>query len=129
MERPGLGLVDLGDEPEDEDILARDPKEWKSQDHYAVLGLSELRFKATDEQIKIARAYFPYSPSPWLFTLDRAQIVGKFFDTIRTRRQVKRATRTTMVSSSASRKVLSLLPSYSLFLISLFNSNGSPLEP
>ena len=28
----------------------------KKQDHYAVLGLSHLRYKATKEQIKIARA-------------------------------------------------------------------------
>ncbi|KAL5013595.1 hypothetical protein ScPMuIL_007865 [Solemya velum] len=35
--------------------LRLDPKEWKNQDHYAVLGLSRLRYKATDEQIK--RAY------------------------------------------------------------------------
>lgn len=27
----------------------------QKQDHYAVLGLSQLRYKATDEQIKIAR--------------------------------------------------------------------------
>ncbi|QRV98671.1 DnaJ domain protein [Ceratobasidium sp. AG-Ba] len=44
----------IGDEEESEDLLMRDPKEWKSQDHYAVLGLSHLRFKATDDQIKIA---------------------------------------------------------------------------
>ncbi|XP_050419896.1 dnaJ homolog subfamily C member 2 [Adelges cooleyi] len=31
-----------------------DPKEWKDQDHYRVLGLSELRFKATEAQIKTA---------------------------------------------------------------------------
>jgi DnaJ family protein C protein 2 len=31
-----------------------DPKEWKKQDHYAVLGLSHLRYNATAEQIKIA---------------------------------------------------------------------------
>ncbi|KDN53524.1 DnaJ-domain-containing protein [Tilletiaria anomala UBC 951] len=46
--------VDLPDEEEDEDLLARDPKEWKSQDHYAVLGLSSLRYKASPEQIKLA---------------------------------------------------------------------------
>lgn len=34
-----------------------DPKEWKKQDHYEVLGLSALRYKATDDQIKIARAF------------------------------------------------------------------------
>ncbi|CAL1544236.1 unnamed protein product [Lymnaea stagnalis] len=41
---------------EDESLLLRlDPKEWKKQDHYAVLGLSKLRYKASDDQIK--RAY------------------------------------------------------------------------
>ena len=66
----------MGDEEETEDLLMLDPKEWKvraqartprgallilpqKQDHYAVLGLSHLRYKATDEQIKIARAYYP----------------------------------------------------------------------
>ncbi|TFK53243.1 DnaJ-domain-containing protein [Heliocybe sulcata] len=44
----------VGDEPEGEDLLSLDPKEWKKQDHYAVLGLSHLRYKATDAQIKIA---------------------------------------------------------------------------
>lgn len=49
--------ADLGEEDEDIDLLMRDPKEWKSQDHYAVLGLQKYRYKATDEQIKIAREY------------------------------------------------------------------------
>lgn len=50
-----MGLdMDLGDEEEDPELLARDPKEWKSQDHYAILGLQKYRYKATDEQIKIA---------------------------------------------------------------------------
>ncbi|SPO25028.1 probable ZUO1 - zuotin [Ustilago trichophora] len=44
----------VGDEDESDELLARDPKEWKTQDHYAVLGLSALRWKATQEQIKIA---------------------------------------------------------------------------
>ncbi|KAI0640449.1 DnaJ domain-containing protein [Trametes meyenii] len=44
----------VGDEEEPEDLLQLDPKEWKKQDHYAVLGLSHLRYKATDDQIKIA---------------------------------------------------------------------------
>ncbi|KAJ8472635.1 hypothetical protein ONZ51_g8395 [Trametes cubensis] len=44
----------VGDEEETEDLLSLDPKEWKKQDHYAVLGLSHLRYKATEEQIKIA---------------------------------------------------------------------------
>ncbi|KAF9037300.1 DnaJ-domain-containing protein [Hymenopellis radicata] len=44
----------VGDEPETEEILSLDPKEWKKQDHYAVLGLSHLRFTATPEQIKVA---------------------------------------------------------------------------
>ncbi|TCD69754.1 hypothetical protein EIP91_006290 [Steccherinum ochraceum] len=44
----------VGDEEEPEDLLTLDAKEWKKQDHYAVLGLSHLRYKATDDQIKIA---------------------------------------------------------------------------
>lgn len=44
----------LEDEPEDPAMLARDPKDWKSQDHYAVLGLSKYRYKATEDQIRIA---------------------------------------------------------------------------
>ncbi|KAF3166927.1 hypothetical protein TWF106_011685 [Orbilia oligospora] len=41
-------------EPEDAMLLSRDPKDWKNQDHYAVLGISKYRWKATDEQIKRA---------------------------------------------------------------------------
>ncbi|ESK92754.1 ribosome associated chaperone [Moniliophthora roreri MCA 2997] len=44
----------VGDEPETEELLSLDPKEWKKHDYYAVLGLSHLRYKATPEQIKIA---------------------------------------------------------------------------
>ncbi|GAA95576.1 uncharacterized protein L969DRAFT_44900 [Mixia osmundae IAM 14324] len=59
-ERNGLNNIDEedGDDvPEEEEsnaLLALDPKEWKKQDHYAVLGLSSLRYKATPEQIKKA---------------------------------------------------------------------------
>jgi DnaJ family protein C protein 2 len=35
-------------------MLSRDAKDWKGQDHYAVLGLSKYRYKATEEQIKRA---------------------------------------------------------------------------
>jgi DnaJ homolog subfamily C member 2 len=45
----------VGDEPESAALLQLDPKEWKKQDHYEVLGLSKFRYKATDEQIKVAR--------------------------------------------------------------------------
>lgn len=31
-----------------------DPKDWKNQDHYAVLGLVHMRYKATQKQIKAA---------------------------------------------------------------------------
>ncbi|KAG1752096.1 hypothetical protein EDB19DRAFT_1089992 [Suillus lakei] len=62
----------VGDEEESPELLLLDAKEWKvcisvlvcyvinsryhlqKQDHYQVLGLSHLRFKATPEQIKIA---------------------------------------------------------------------------
>ena len=35
-------------------MLQRDAKDWRGQDHYAVLGLSKYRWKATDDQIKRA---------------------------------------------------------------------------
>ncbi|KAL4918709.1 DnaJ domain-containing protein [Aspergillus aurantiobrunneus] len=41
-------------EDEDPMMLQRDAKDWKSQDHYAVLGLSKHRWRATPEQIKRA---------------------------------------------------------------------------
>ncbi|ORY89322.1 putative Zuotin [Leucosporidium creatinivorum] len=44
----------LGDEQEEKSLLQQDPKLWKEQDHYAVLGLQSLRYKATQEQIKKA---------------------------------------------------------------------------
>lgn len=49
---PNEALVE--DEPEDPEMLKQDPKQWKEQDHYAVLGLSKYRYKSTDEQIRIA---------------------------------------------------------------------------
>ncbi|RYP05139.1 hypothetical protein DL765_009929 [Monosporascus sp. GIB2] len=41
-------------EPEDPLMLQREAKDWKSQDHYQVLGLSKYRWKATEDQIKRA---------------------------------------------------------------------------
>jgi len=47
---------DDGEISEEEDplMLQRDAKDWRGQDHYAVLGLSKYRWKATDDQIKRA---------------------------------------------------------------------------
>lgn len=45
---------DLGDEEQSAELLAHDPREWKSADLYAVLGLSHLRWKATEDQIRRA---------------------------------------------------------------------------
>lgn len=36
-------------------LRSLDPKQWKNQDHYAVLGMKHLRYKATDDDVK--RAY------------------------------------------------------------------------
>lgn len=44
----------VGDEPESRYLLQLDPRDWKNQDQYAVLGLSSLRWKATPDQIKRA---------------------------------------------------------------------------
>ncbi|OCT87271.1 dnaJ homolog subfamily C member 2 [Xenopus laevis] len=53
---------ELSEESEDEEfqleefplLKTLDPKDWKNQDHYAVLGLKNLRYKATQKQIKAA---------------------------------------------------------------------------
>lgn len=57
-----LSESESGDEEGEDDfeddityLRSLDPKEWKDQDHYKVLGLTKLRFKASDDQIK--RAY------------------------------------------------------------------------
>ncbi|UKZ74395.1 hypothetical protein TrVFT333_002062 [Trichoderma virens FT-333] len=48
--------IDDGEESEPEDpmMLQSQAKDWKTQDHYKVLGLSKYRYKATEEQIKKA---------------------------------------------------------------------------
>lgn len=49
------GESENGDEEEDEAHLASlDPRNWKNQDHYSVLGLQHLRYKATHDEIKKA---------------------------------------------------------------------------
>ncbi|KAF8581814.1 DnaJ-domain-containing protein [Ramaria rubella] len=53
-DKNGTDDLGVGDEEETVDLLLLDPKEWKKQDHYKVLGLSHLRYKATQDQIKIA---------------------------------------------------------------------------
>ena len=45
---------DLGDEEQSEELLEHDPREWKTANLYAVLGLSHLRSKATEDQIRRA---------------------------------------------------------------------------
>ncbi|KAG4305880.1 hypothetical protein PORY_000790 [Pneumocystis oryctolagi] len=42
------------EDEEDKEMLFYDPKEYKRQDHYAILGLSKLRYRATEEDIKLA---------------------------------------------------------------------------
>lgn len=58
--------TELSEESEDEELQLQefpmlktlDPKDWKTQDHYAVLGLGNVRYKATQRQIKAARSTF-----------------------------------------------------------------------
>lgn len=55
LEAAGDNDEEEEDEPESKRLLASDPANWKTQDHYAVLGLSRKRYLATDDDIK--RAY------------------------------------------------------------------------
>ncbi|XP_017135366.1 dnaJ homolog subfamily C member 2 [Drosophila miranda] len=48
-------LEGVGEEVEISYLKSLDPKEWKDQDHYSVLGLGKLRFEASDDDIR--RAY------------------------------------------------------------------------
>ncbi|KAF5347125.1 hypothetical protein D9756_010942 [Leucocoprinus leucothites] len=60
LEANGMSAKDdlgVGDEPESDELLNLDPKEWKKHDYYAILGLSDLRWRATPEQIKIVHMY------------------------------------------------------------------------
>lgn len=55
-EEPAPGqLFDKLFELDVEYLKSLDPKDWKNQDHYAVLGLKKMRFEATEDDIK--RAY------------------------------------------------------------------------
>uniref|UniRef100_A0A1Q3EX95 Putative ribosome-associated chaperone zuotin translation n=1 Tax=Culex tarsalis TaxID=7177 RepID=A0A1Q3EX95_CULTA len=55
-EQPAPGaLFDKLFELDVEYLKSLDPKDWKNQDHYAVLGLKKMRFEATEDDIK--RAY------------------------------------------------------------------------
>ncbi|KAG8005760.1 DnaJ-like protein subfamily C member 2 [Nibea albiflora] len=56
-----------------------DPKDWKNQDHYAVLGLVHLRYKATQKQIKAAREYPSSSCPRGSFLLCGVNIVSTTF--------------------------------------------------
>lgn len=42
------------DDFEDPEFFKLDPLQWKEQDHYAILGLSRVRWNATEEEIKRA---------------------------------------------------------------------------
>lgn len=46
--------ADLGDEEQDAELLSHDPRDWKTADLYAVLGISHLRYRATEDQIRRA---------------------------------------------------------------------------
>lgn len=60
LRRPWADLSRLSDSEESEEeeeelnLLLLDPTQWKEQDHYAVLGLGKMRYKASPEQIKKA---------------------------------------------------------------------------
>ena len=51
----GSGSEESGsDSGEEVNPMLLDPTQWKDQDHYAILGLGKLRYKATQQDIKKA---------------------------------------------------------------------------
>ncbi len=99
----------LGEEKEDRRLLEMDAKEWKKQDHYAVLGLSDLRYLATNDQIIVARGCFWVTPSADNSLIQRStyrQTAARSSATTQTRRPAARLAPTTTTSSSASKRRL-----------------------
>ncbi|TFY58837.1 hypothetical protein EVG20_g8003 [Dentipellis fragilis] len=93
----------VGDEEESDHLLMLDPKDWKNQDHYAVLGLSHLRYQATDEQIKIAhrKKVLKHHPDK------KAGVAGDanddaFFNAANSTRSTRSSTRSRTTSPTAS---------------------------
>uniref|UniRef100_A0A672TCT4 DnaJ homolog subfamily C member 2-like n=1 Tax=Sinocyclocheilus grahami TaxID=75366 RepID=A0A672TCT4_SINGR len=84
---------ELSEEEEDEELQLEeypmlktlDPKDWKNQDHYAVLGLAHVRYKATQKQIKAARKFdiitpvFSVTPETFLIINVENSCVAKYF--------------------------------------------------
>ncbi|KAH3899011.1 zuotin SCDLUD_004432 [Saccharomycodes ludwigii] len=74
----------------DESLLEHDPREWKTADLYAALGLSKLRYNATDDQIikahrKQVLKYHPDKTSAAGGTLEQDgifKIIQKAFETV-----------------------------------------------
>ncbi|KAI9469908.1 MAG: DnaJ domain-containing protein [Benjaminiella poitrasii] len=86
--------VDFEYEDVDIDTVNQDPTQWKSQDNYAILGLTKLRYKATEEQIKKAhrRMVLLHHPDKKADKNDDAffKCIAKAYDTLMnpvTRRQ------------------------------------------
>ena len=64
------------DEVESKALLRSDPSKWKTQDHYAVLGLSKKRYMANDEDIKRACKLRYYSIFQIYFCTSTPQITN-----------------------------------------------------
>ncbi|KAG0743663.1 hypothetical protein G6F57_006015 [Rhizopus arrhizus] len=86
--------VEFEYEEVDVDSVNQDPTQWKNQDNYAVLGLTRLRYKATEEQIKKAhrRMVLLHHPDKKADKNDDAffKCIAKAYDTLMnpvTRRQ------------------------------------------
>ncbi|KAI7907277.1 DnaJ domain-containing protein [Cokeromyces recurvatus] len=86
--------VDFEFEDVDINTVNQDPTQWKSQDNYAILGLTQLRYKATEEQIKKAhrRMVLLHHPDKKADKNDDAffKCIAKAYDTLMnpvTRRQ------------------------------------------
>ena len=72
------------EEDEDEALLRLDPREWKSQDHYRVLGLSKLRYRATDNDIQSAfrKKVLKHHPDKKVASGTRPDEADRFFKCI-----------------------------------------------
>ena len=112
------------------DYMHRNSPRLQKQDHYAVLGLSHLRYHATQDQIKIARTSSNSStPIPHHKTITLStQIAKKSSNTTQTKNPLSQAIQTTTPFSNVFKKrtkssrtpknVVNTIPSINIMLTS-----------
>ncbi len=64
-----ISTIEEEDDVEDNSVYLKslDPKDWKTNDHYAVLNLKKKRYRASDEEIR-KQCECPVTPLVFIFS-------------------------------------------------------------